>query len=321
MIKRLKIRNFKSIRSLNLNCTRINIFIGEPNTGKSNILETIGILSHIYHEKHLRNFIRFENMSNLYYDQNLKNPIIIGIDDRSLQVKYENGHFIGDYFDGTRHFQVFNYSFNGGRCRNPIGYFRIFKFYRFQRRIDFPERVVDHLNPPDGDNLLELLLTYKNLRETVAPIFTKFGFKLTLEPVERKIKILKIFEDFIVSIPYQLVSDTLQRLVFHLVAIESNRNSVIAFEEPESHAFPYYTKYLAERIALDKNGNQYFISTHNPYFLASILEKASLKDVSVFITYMEKYETKVKCLEKTDLEEILDLGLDVFFNIERFLSK
>ncbi|RLI23080.1 hypothetical protein DRO57_09170, partial [Candidatus Bathyarchaeota archaeon] len=165
-----------------------------------------------------------------------------------------------------------------------------------------------------------LLLTYKNLRETVAPIFTKFGFKLTLEPVERKIKILKIFEDFVVSIPYQLVSETLQRLVFHLVAIESNRNSVIAFEEPESHAFPYYTKYLAERIALDKNGNQYFISTHNPYFLASILEKASLKDVFVFITYMEKYETKVKRLQETDLEEILDLGLDVFFNIERFLS-
>ncbi|MHA1431833.1 MAG: hypothetical protein ACTSRV_15795 [Candidatus Freyarchaeota archaeon] len=48
---------------------------------------------------------------------------------------------------------------------------------------------------------------------------------------------------------------------------------MLVFEEPEAHAFPYYTKFLAEKIALDTS-NQYFISTHNPYFLLSILEKA-----------------------------------------------
>jgi len=34
MIENLRIRNFKSIRDLNLKCSRINVFIGEPNTGK-----------------------------------------------------------------------------------------------------------------------------------------------------------------------------------------------------------------------------------------------------------------------------------------------
>ena len=36
--------------------------------------------------------------------------------------------------------------------------------------------------------------------------------------------------------------------------METNRNSVIIFEEPETHAFSYHTKFLAERIALDKKG-------------------------------------------------------------------
>ena len=43
MIKKLHIKNFKSIKELDLNCARVNVFIGEPNTGKSNILEAIGI--------------------------------------------------------------------------------------------------------------------------------------------------------------------------------------------------------------------------------------------------------------------------------------
>ncbi|RLF84116.1 hypothetical protein DRN48_06315, partial [Thermococci archaeon] len=45
MIKTLTIKNFKSIKSLKLDCKRVNVFIGKPNVGKSNILEAIGILS------------------------------------------------------------------------------------------------------------------------------------------------------------------------------------------------------------------------------------------------------------------------------------
>jgi AAA15 family ATPase/GTPase len=39
----LEISNFKLIKHLGLDCKRINLFIGEPNTGKSNILEALGI--------------------------------------------------------------------------------------------------------------------------------------------------------------------------------------------------------------------------------------------------------------------------------------
>lgn len=45
MIDRLKIERFKSIRSLEINCRRINLVIGAPNVGKSNILEALGLVS------------------------------------------------------------------------------------------------------------------------------------------------------------------------------------------------------------------------------------------------------------------------------------
>src|SRR3972149_5291719 len=57
MLNHFGIKNFKSIKNLELNCKRINIFIGEPNTGKSNILEAIGLLSHISYG-YLANFVR-----------------------------------------------------------------------------------------------------------------------------------------------------------------------------------------------------------------------------------------------------------------------
>jgi len=72
MIKSLEIRNFKSVKRLQLDCGRINIFIGEPNTGKSNILETLGLLSFgaygIYASHGIRNFVRMELVGNLFYD-------------------------------------------------------------------------------------------------------------------------------------------------------------------------------------------------------------------------------------------------------------
>ena len=132
----------------------------------------------------------------------------------------------------------------------------------------------DFLHPPDGDNLFAMLFAYKELRGLVKAIFDKFGLRVIFKPHEKRIEVgMEPKEDVVISFPYFLVSDTLQRIVFHLTAIHSNKNSILAFEEPEAHAFPHYTKYLAERVALDKNENQYFISTHNPYFLLSILEK------------------------------------------------
>ncbi len=91
----------------------------------------------------------------------------------------------------------------------------------------------------------------------------------------------------------------------------SNKDSVLIFEEPESQGFPYYTELLAEKIGTDE-ANQYFIATHNPKFLFSVLEKAPNK-VNVFYTYFENYQTRIKPLNDSELKKVRDnaFGLDI----------
>lgn len=332
MIKILEIKNFKSVKYLKLDSKRINIFIGEPNSGKSNILETLGLFSSGCYiqgsARNIRNFVRFERISNLFYDENLDDNIEIKFDDKILKIEFKEGKFKGicyeekvvDYYEGETIF-TFEYDYNGSSGSTTHHRALPFKFYRFVVRENFPGKKSDFLLPPSGENLLAVLLTHKELKSIVNQIFNPFGLKLVLRPQEDKIEILKYYEEVFISYPYFLVSDTLQRIVFYLTAIHSNNDSILAFEEPESHAFPYYTKYLAEIIALDGNNNQYFISTHNPYLLLPILEKSPKDDIGIFITYFEDYQTKVKPLSEEEIEEIMGMEIDVFFNIDRFLSK
>lgn len=320
MIKTLEIKNFKSIKNLKLNCRRINVFIGEPNTGKSNILETIGILSFFSHGKNLDEFVRFENITDLFYDKNLEEAVEISIDNEgSLIIRFVEGNF---YFIYKEREEA-----SAGKCDykgifSSKTYFKSlkkFKFYRFGIVKEFKKEQAEYLYPARGDNLLSILLTRNKLKRLISQIVSNYGLKIALKPVEHKIEILKEIDEVIISYPYSLLSDTLQRIIFHIVAIETNEDSIIAFEEPEAHAFPYYTKFLAERIALDKK-NQYFISTHNPYFLLSLLEKSPKEDIAIFLTYFEDYQTKVKELDDKKRRTILDMEADVFFNIEKLLE-
>ncbi|MCK4307824.1 AAA family ATPase [candidate division WOR-3 bacterium] len=312
----LEIRNFKSIRSLKLECKKVNIFIGEPNTGKSNILETIGLLSHLYYSKYsnIKEFIRMEDMINLFYDGRIDEKIKIKFDEKFLEVEHNNDQFIGK-MDSD---EVFNYRYEGnGSRRLEVDEGKPFKFYRFKVERVFSGKEAEFLYPPFGNNLFMIIRTHKELRGLIKELFEPFGLKIALRYPENKIELQKEEEDIISSFPYSLISDTLLRVVFYLAILETNRDSIIVLEEPESNSFPYYTKYLAERIAFDKS-NQFFISTHNPYFLLSVLEKTPKEDIGIFITYFKNYQTKVKTLNNKEIEEILDLDTDVFFNIEKF---
>jgi len=320
MIKVLEISNFKSIKHLRLDCKRINLFIGQPNAGKSNILESLGLLSYLYHSRwqnELRKFVRFERPGNLFYDESLEHRVEITWDSNLMKLQFQNGRF-----DGTSGDALLGGDYTGLQIQSYGGdRFAQFKFYRFEVKDLFTKRETDFLLPPSGDNLASLLLANKGLRSLSNDLISPMGLRLGLRPQENKLEVIKQYEDIIVSYPYHLLSDTLQRLIFYLAAILSNKGkeSVLVFEEPESHAFPYYTKYLAEIIALDESDHQYFLTTHNPYFLLPILEKAPKEDVAVFITYFENYETKVKQLSEGKIQDALEM--DVFFNLERFLEE
>ena len=325
-IRKLSIKNFKSIKEVSVECRKINLFIGQPNAGKSNLLEAIGLASFMAHGNYenLDHFVRFENMRDIFYDHLLDQPVIIDFGFGNLMIEFKNGTFVGSYYQAepasASRNQVFSTDYIRVSSFFEEGKLKNIKFYRFQHLKQFANQKSEFLQPPSGDNLLSIILTNKHSKQIIKDIFEKFGYRINLRPEEGRIDVVKEFEDVLVSFPYSISSETLQRLVFYITAIQSNRDSVITFEEPEAHAFPYYTKYLAERIALSQQNNQYFIATHNPYLLMSLLEKANKDDIAIFITELEDYKTKIVPLSDEKKKEILEMGSDVFLNLEKLTN-
>lgn len=325
MITKLSISNFKSVRQLDIECKKVNLFIGEPNTGKSNILEALALLSWCGQsgQEPLSNYVRFELMQYLFYDglvadQSVEIRISTKeIDPTGIRVTFNTNLYEIRKWEGNRAFRKVD---NRGRYRGStvFGHTRDIKFFRFKNLAKYDNKEPGALKPPSGTNLFSVVFGSETLRETMKEFYHKYGLKLFMKPHERVFELVKQADDSLISYPYTLSSDTLRRIIFYTVAIASNKDSVLVFEEPESNAFPYYTKYLGERIALDQT-NQFFIATHNPYLLSAIIEKARKEDVKVFITYFKDFQTRVKPLMPDQVAELMEA--DPFFNMDRFTEE
>ncbi len=299
MIQSIDIKNFKSLKHVEIQCNRINILIGEPNSGKSNFLELLGLLSWNYYLKNvpsfphpqespntrLKRFIRFDYAAELFYGLNNREKITVGID-KSTNLSYS------EHLEYNQKVPFINY-------------------YKFRSIDRYYQTVTSYLLPPDGENLFDLLWLYKDLRRPVQDLLNKFGYKLVLRISDKLIEFQKESEDIICQYSYKSLSETLQKLIFLLAILLTNNNTIITLEEPDSGTFPYYAKFIGEKIAQDNQKNQFFITTHNPYFLLPILEKT--KDVTVFKTYWDDDQTKLRPIAN---EKILDLTSDTFFNLD-----
>ncbi len=335
IIKNLHVKHFKTVNDLDIECSRVNVFIGEPNTGKTNILESIGFLSWLEHNTislnsfHLNDFVRHGNLYNLFYNNEFDKPFEIGYDNDAITVSWDSNNLSIDKKGGPK-IGISTGSMINFTINPPSYHPGPFKFYKFK---DFNKQtftslayiVTDYLLPPNGANMITLLQTNKGARNLFSNYIKNINLKLVINQQNKTIEFQKEIEDAIhINFPIETLSDTMLRIISHMIAIESNKNSVITFDEPESYAFPYYTKVLAEMIALDKT-NQFFVTTHNPYVFYSILEKVPKKEGSIFITYLEKDKdtTKVKKLSKNDIDKLYDengvMGMDVFFNLNKFM--
>jgi len=139
----------------------------------------------------------------------------------------------------------------------------------------------------------------------------------------KQLEVIKDLDGVIYSYPYSSTADTLQRLIFYLAAIESNDDAVILLEEPEAHSYPVYVSQLGQRIVESRN-NQFFVATHSPYLITEILEEMLTDDeltpeLAMFVAYYEDYRTKVRQLTDDEVIAIRADGLDVFYNMARFV--
>jgi hypothetical protein len=336
MIKKVEIKNFKSIKDVKFDAKKVNIFVGEPNSGKSNLLEAMSLASVLNiinsKEPNLRKLIRFEKPYDLFFEQNTDKPVSIQLNDFAFTIDIGERASFSLRVRGYQHIpKVFTISMDGSLGQSRDKYARSLKgfpnikFYKFFSQSKFGDDTAGSLMPPHGDNLFTVIVTNKRAGILVSQLLKPFDLKLLAREAVNELELMPSKEDLEeiikVSYPYAASSDTLQRIIFYLIAMETNKNATLLFEEPEAHSFPFYTKLLAESIGLDENKNQYFITTHNPYFLMSLIEKTKLKDLAVFVTYMENYQTRVKLLTTKEVEELLGFDADAFFNLDRFLDR
>lgn len=323
-IKTVRIQNFKSVKDVSLKCERINIFVGKPNVGKSNLLEGLSLLGLSYEHLirgGLLNFVRLEQTSDLFFDQNIRDEVIkIEANEIGTSIlDFKNNNFeISLKIHPQGSYKAFlspRGEFTGGGGNLPVN--TSVKYYRFSDNQTFKQVSEDiSLQYPFGENLLTVLQTNKQFRLEVTKIFEQYGLELLLDAHSDRLDIVKRRDGLLFKTPFALVADTLRRYMFHLAAIESNRNSILLFEEPESHNYPPYITQLAHRILLEET-NQYFITTHSPFLFNTLVEEA--KDLAVFMVEYEDFQTKVRRLSEETLREILDYGLNIFTEHDSFV--
>lgn len=325
MLQSLVIKNFKSIKNLHLECKRVNLFIGDPNSGKSNILEAFGLLNFCADRtksnsnSSLADHVRFEIISQLFYDFNSSLTAEVKVDSYKVTSWIEDNELRLESHLGLNSPFLIKLKLNGqfvsSSVANAVKAIPKIHSYRFRQDIKYRENEIDssYLEAPFGVNLSSVVLYNRDLLNQIQNLLQGLGYKMLFRTYETQFEILREKSGLSIAFPLSVISDTVRRMIFFLTAIESNNNCAVIFEEPESNTFPLYIKYLAEKVGAYSK-NQYFMTTHNPYFLQTIIEKTPQKDLSINLVEMKDYNTKVTPLKKRGVSEILGLNSDVFLN-------
>lgn len=324
-IENIHITNFKSIRDCEIeNCRRINLFIGRPNVGKTNIIEALSIFSIPYlkenSSKKLSNLIRLENEGELFYNGDIGHVAIIRTNIGKSAIGYNPKEglkaevdFLGDSYNNIRIDEKLNVKgiYNHKYFEPPV------KRYNFKADVAYKKSHARYLIPPYGYNLFSIIENYRDLKKEVAALFKEYGLDIVFEKGSQSMKIIQPGNKEIFIVPYNSTADTLQRIIFFKTAIASNSDSVILFEEPEAHSFPPFMTHITQEMIYKKD-NQFFIATHSPFILNDLVENAR-EELAVFVVHYENFETKLRQLSGEELHDIFQNGIDLFTNSESFV--
>jgi AAA15 family ATPase/GTPase len=339
----ITIENFKSLRQVELkDCRRINVLIGKPNVGKSNLLEALSFFSLSHNtvstrfNQALESYIRYENISELFFDGNRQEPIQIKTNLINCKVQFDDSEGLMIDFKGDTYKSFIKWKSDGNGMSSikssSLSYGQLFKSvkrYIFEKKDAFNgqkrssnSQRLSFLKPPFGNNLMETIERNADLTTHFTKLFNEYGLGLLFDKSNYTLRVLKqlknIREDVLtaISLPYSSMADTLQRIIFYKTAIASNQDSILLLEEPEAHSFPPYIVHITQEI-IHSTSNQCFITTHSPFVLDDLMQHAR-QDLAVFILNWKNGETVAQKLTDEQLEEVYQYGVDLFTNIEAF---
>lgn len=323
-IENISIRNFKSLEKVEIRgCKTFNLFIGRPNVGKSNIIEALSCLAIPYlypMKKTMGTAFRIERTSALFYNGNVVAPIDINVGDYGMVITNATSNqvnVVARHLKGEQSLGIVDLKVKKGIDEYPI-----FKPYHYEAHAsaDWHAQVdMPFLCPWDGNNIMQIIQQNESLKQSFVEMLKEYDLQLTFDMAQQEVRVLKPLDansSFI--IPYMALADSIKRLMFYKAAVESNKESVLMFEELEAHAYPPYITKIVQTI-IQNPSNQYFITTHSPYVVNEFLEDSSL-DVAIHIVDYQHGKTVVKTLSKEELDEVYNYGIDLFFNTEAFLN-
>ena len=345
-IKNIEIKNFKSIRHAKIeDCRRVNVFIGYPNVGKSNILEAMSLMSYLqrnYMVEFKKNF-RYKELIDLFSDGDREKDAEIFTDDYVFSLRFMDKDWVDfSIADKVSYVENFNSSkshiFKTDKINKEgkVGRVEVDNSYddnKFVvRKYQFKEDTINGVSPknsnlkvlssPYGTNLSEVIRYNAGLRKECGELFSTYNLKLIFDESNNIIVQKQLDEFSAFQFSLQQVADTLQRLIFHKAAIATNENTVLLFEEPEAHMFPPYIGKFTADVMFDENNNQYFITTHSPFVLNDFMEDLDKEDYAIYAIGYKKEtgETVVRRITDDEINEIYQYGIDLFFNLENFLK-
>ncbi len=339
-IKNIEIQNFKSIKHCVIDgCKRINVFVGPPNVGKSNILEGLGLSCFFKNQPYSEQFnqlIRFETFNDLIFNGNSEEITEITINNIyriASHIENNKGYeILLELLKNEQNYKSFisRYVFNdnneikvsieakGKKQNGNLDVINVKKYLFKNLGFDKIENDLS-LKFPNGINLFDIISINKGVRKFASDLFKIYRLKLNYDSNNKKLKILKeIDEDIVYTIPFNLTAETLQRLIFHIAAIKSNKETVLLFEEPESHCYEPYILDITNAIKYDEQNNQYFIVTHSQYIVSEFLrDEESRNNTNIYLVGLdEDGSTKVKLIDRVISEDVYRYGTNVFFNYD-----
>ena len=328
MSRKIEIENFKSVKSISMELSRINVLIGAPNSGKSNILEALFFfgLPHVAYEikreienpeedYSTKNFlselmskcIRYSSENgflDLFHQWSAENAIKMGTEDVSIEVNFKKGNLVINGFTLDKISELSKI----GEKTPPV---RFYSFREFKPRSSYSQFTPFYLLP-DGRNFNDTLSNIPKIRVWLDRILReKYNLALAVTPSSRDVKII----DAGTNVWPELIAEGLKRFIYFYVAVASNdfyaqqydEKPVILLEEPELKMYPDLINELIKAIL--ESRNCFVISTHNPFLLSFLINSREIKndELKIFGVKKEDNETKVYeiSLEKAG-EKLMD---------------